>query len=64
MITHNIEEAVSMADKIIVLSDRPSNIKNIYNIEFENKSIPSQNRKNIKFMDYCELILKDIDINV
>ena len=64
MITHNIEEAVSMADKVIVLSDRPSIIKNIYNIDFVNKSIPSQNRKNINFMDYCEKIWKDIDINV
>ena len=64
MITHNIEEAVSMADKVIVLSDRPSVIKSIYNIEFDNKNIPSKNRKNLKFMDYCELIWKDIELNV
>ena len=43
IITHNIEEAVSIADRIIVLSDRPSIIKNIYKTNFNN--LPSLNRK-------------------
>ena len=34
MITHDISEAISMADKVIVLSKRPSTIKNIYEIKF------------------------------
>ena len=44
IITHNIEEAASMADRIIVLSDRPSIIKNIYKTNFN--ELPSINRKN------------------
>ena len=45
MVTHDIAEAISMCDKVIVLSNRPATIKNIYNIEFENKSTPINNRK-------------------
>lgn len=62
IITHNIEEAVSIADKIIVLSDRPSIIKNIYKTNYNN--LPSINRKESNFNDFCTQIWKDIDIHV
>ena len=62
MITHNIEEAASMADRIIVLSDRPSIIKNIYKTNFN--ELPSINRKNKNFNDLCNEIWKDIDVHV
>lgn len=62
MITHNIEEAASMADRIIVLSDRPSIIKNIYTTDL--KDIPSKNRKNKNFDELCNQIWKDIDVHV
>lgn len=62
MITHNIEEAASMADRVIVLSDRPSIIKNIYKTNFN--ELPSINRKNKNFNNLCIQIWKDIDIHV
>lgn len=62
IITHNIEEAVSIADRIIVLSDRPSIIKNIYKTNFNN--LPSLNRKEENFNQLCTQIWKDIDIHV
>ena len=62
MITHNIEEAASMADRVIVLSDRPSIIKNIYKTNFN--ELPSINRKNKNFNNLCTQIWKDIDIHV
>lgn len=62
MITHNIEEAASMADKVIVLSNRPSIIKNVY--ETNINDIPSENRKSKTFNDLCNLIWKDIDNHV
>ena len=31
-ITHNIEEALNLCDKVVVLTKRPSKIKNIYTI--------------------------------
>ena len=61
MVTHDIAEAISMADKVIVLSKRPAVIKNVYEIKMNNKTIPSENRKNEKFYDYYNAIWKDLD---
>lgn len=64
MVTHDLAEAISMSDRVIVLSDRPSHIKNIYNIELSKKSNPIENRKDKEFSKYYELIWKDIDFHV
>lgn len=61
MVTHDIGEAVSMCDKVIVLTDRPAKIKNIYNIDLINKDTPINNRRDPKFNYYYDLIWKDID---
>ena len=62
LITHDISEAISMSDKVIVLSKRPCRIKNTYNIKLNNKSNPIENRKDDKFMYYYNLIAKDLDL--
>lgn len=64
MVTHDLAEAISMSDKIIVLTKRPSKIKNIYEIKLENKKTPIENRKDKKFAYYYDLIWKDIDFHV
>lgn len=64
MVTHDIAEAVSMSDRIIVLTGRPSKIKSIYEIKLENKSTPINNRKDNKFSYYYDTIWKDIDFHV
>ena len=64
MITHDIAEAISMADRVVVLTGRPSKVKKIYNIEMENKSSPINNRKCPEFNKYYDMIWKDIDIHV
>ena len=61
MVTHDIAEAISMADRIIVLTNRPSKIKNIYEIKLTNKTTPINNRKAKEFSYYYDLIWKDID---
>ena len=58
MVTHNLEEAILLSNKIIVLSKRPSTIKNIYNI---NSPI---DRSDPEFSYYYNLIWKDIDHDV
>ena len=61
MITHDIAEAISMADRVIVLTERPAKVKQIYNIEMEGKSTPINNRKCREFSDYYDMIWKEID---
>ena len=54
-------EAISMSDKVIVMSSRPGKIKKIYDIELTNKSTPIENRCAKEFAYYYDLIWKDID---
>ena len=64
IVTHDIAEAISMADHIIVLTNRPCKIKNIYEIKLTNKSTPIENRKAKEFSTYYDKIWKDIDYHV
>lgn len=64
MITHDVAEAISMADRVVVLSSRPAKVKKIYAIDMKNKSFPTHNRNLKEFMSYYNAIWKDIDIHV
>ena len=61
IVTHDISEAISMCDRILVLSKRPSTIKSEYNISLSNKKSPIENRNDILFSKYYEQIWRDID---
>lgn len=62
LVTHDITEAVSMSDKVIVLSNRPAKIKNIYEIKFniEDKN-PINVRSSPEFSKYFDLIWNDLN---
>lgn len=64
MVTHDLMEAISMSDKVIVLSKRPSVVKSIYEINLDKKSTPIKNRSDKKFNHYYEMIWRDLDVNV
>ena len=64
MVTHNLEEALTMSDTIIVLSTRPSHIKNIYHLDIDKSLSSIEKKKTNEFMKYYNLIWKDIDIHV
>ncbi len=64
IITHDIEEAISMADTIIVLSSRPAKIKEVYDIKLTNATSPINNRSCKEFNDYYKKIWESIDKNV
>lgn len=64
MITHDIAEAISMSDRVVVLTNRPAKVKKIYEIEMENKSTPINNRKCHEFSMYYDMIWKEIDYHV
>lgn len=64
MVTHDISEAISMADRVIVLTHRPGTIKKIIDIELTDKKNPIHNRKAKEFAHYYDLIWKEIDYHV
>lgn len=64
MVTHDIGLAISMSDRVIVLTKRPSEVKNIYEIKLDNKSTPINNRKDKEFSKYYEMIWRDLDVHI
>ena len=64
LITHDIAEAISMADRIIVLTKRPCKVKHIYKINLDNKTNPINNRKDPKFNHYYDVIWRDLDVHI
>ena len=63
LVTHDISEAISMSDKIIVLSRRPATIKSIHNIDLvtEGEKTPLKTRKVPEFQQYFEILWKELD---
>ncbi len=64
MVTHDIAEAVSLSDIVIVLTKRPAKIKTIYEIEFEDRKTPFENRSKKEFNVYYEKIWRDLDVHI
>ena len=64
MVTHDIAEAISMSDKVIIITNRPGTIKKIIDIKLEKQSTPTENRKDNKFTYYYEMIWKELDHHV
>ena len=64
MVTHDIAEAISMSDRIIVLTKRPGKIKKIYTVELSDKSTPINNRKCKEFSKYYDELWRDLDVNI
>lgn len=64
MVTHDISEAISMSDRIVVLTSRPATVKRIHTIAFEmeNKN-PLNVRESPKFSKYFDSIWKELDVN-
>ena len=65
LVTHDISEAISMADEVSVLSRRPAKIKNTYKIELtvEGEKTPLTARKAPEFKDYFDVLWKELDVN-
>ncbi len=64
MVTHDIAEAVSLSDEVVVLSKRPTTIKKIYTIDLEKKNTPTENRKSKEFSVYYDKIWRDLDVHI
>lgn len=64
LVTHDISEAISMGDKVAVLSKRPAKIKSTYDIKLtlNEEKTPLSARKAPEFKDYFDLLWKDLDV--
>jgi NitT/TauT family transport system ATP-binding protein len=63
LITHDIEEAVSLADRVIVLSKRPTQVKAVYDIELEaDRKDMIAVRESPGFSHYVRSIWSDLDV--
>ena len=64
MVTHDISEAISMSDRVVVLTHRPGTVKNIHDITFniEAKN-PLNCRESPKFSKYFDEIWKELEVN-
>lgn len=64
MVTHDIPEAVSMADRVVVMSPRPGMIQSIHQIEMSKKGLsPLQTREEPEFRQYFTAIWKELNVN-
>lgn len=64
MVTHDIAQAISLSDRIIVLSKRPAIVKNIYDISFPKDMTPIEKRKQKEFSFYYEQLWRDLDVHI
>ena len=65
LITHDIEEAVSLADRVIVLTQRPTRVKATYPIEFgAGRADVISLRERPDFSQYVRRIWADLDIAI
>lgn len=62
MVTHDISEAISMSNRVLVLSNRPAKIKRIFDISFsENYNSPLKSREDSGFRIYFNEIWKELN---
>ena len=61
IVTHDISEAISMSDRVFVLSKRPGTIKHIHKIDFEIENrTPLNCRESPKFSKYFNTLWKEL----
>lgn len=64
LVTHDLSEAVSMGDRIIVLTKRPARIKRIIDLKFEQQNLTPFGRRNApEFKEYFNLLWKELNGN-
>ena len=61
MVTHDINEAITLSERVIVLSKRPATVKNIYKIDFENERSTINTKKEKKYNEYYDMIWSDLN---
>ncbi len=63
LVTHDLAEAISLSDTVIILSKRPGSIKAIVHINFSTDMTPMQKRNSDEFKSYFNTIWKEFEEN-
>ncbi len=63
LVTHDISEAVSLSDRVIVLTPRPGQVRAIHSVDMPNES-PRERRNDPAFRTYFNTIWKELGDNV
>ncbi len=64
LVTHDLAEAVSMGDRVIVLTSRPGSIKTIVPLTFPDEyDSPILRRETLEFNRYFQIIWKELNEN-
>ena len=65
LVTHDISEAISLSDRVIVLTKRPATVKCIFSIHLSiDEYSPMKAREAPEFKEYFNAIWKELDIHV
>lgn len=60
LVTHDISEAISLADKVIVLTKRPATVKTIQVLDFDKTLTPFKRREAKNFSKYFNTIWEEL----
>lgn len=61
LVTHDLSEAVSLADQILLLSPRPGRVKQIFTISFPKELSALERRNTYEFRDYFNMLWKEMN---
>jgi len=59
-VTHDLEEAVALADKVYVLTAGPATVKSVYPIDLPRPRVVAEIRYDEQFIAYCKMIWEDL----
>ncbi len=64
LVTHDLSEAISMADRVLILSHRPATVQKIVSIDFADSDLlPMERRQASEFKQYFNEIWKELNVH-